>query len=509
MESILTQLSSLRFQVEELWKRGNNPLKTYESADKIHREALALAHRVALTEEKRICDYLMAEVSMLLARCCWQLCRYEDALKCAYSASSGFRRLGDSEYLAKSTNIIAVVYAELGDHLKALEYFHSCLSLSQTSGDVFYKALTLGNIGNIYYQLEDFDSALGYYERSLKLRHEVKDQRGVSVCLNNIGSVYVQQQRYPQALKVYEESIALKEEMGDTAGVAGTLSNIGSIYEKQGAVKTSIGYQKKALEQACLLGLKNAEVIALASLGRLYTMPGKEHHAEKATSYLQEAIATGNQLNIPREIKEAHRLLSDIYESTNEPELALSHYKEYMRLSEQLFTSGTLRKVENLRISYEVEQKMTEDELQQLKEVTLLNAQRKSEALEDELTQKDALLKTLLETDAAGIIQISSEGVVCDSNEKALELYGLQREDFVGKSIYDLATVNESYSVKSNWTQIKEGNINAYDETFYHETPDGTRRRLHAYIRAIRDASGNLTGVTSILLNESPNELRP
>ncbi|MEG3987192.1 CHAT domain-containing protein, partial [Microcoleus sp. S28C3] len=128
---------------------------------------------------------------------------------------------------------IGLVYSELGEKQKALEYYTQSLPLRRAVGDRSGEALTLSNIGLVYSELGEKQKALEYYTQSLPLSRATGDRSGEAVTLNNIGGVYSELGEKQKALEYYIQSLPLSRATGYRSGEVATLSNIASVKRDQ------------------------------------------------------------------------------------------------------------------------------------------------------------------------------------------------------------------------------------------------------------------------------------
>jgi CHAT domain-containing protein len=98
-------------------------------------------------------------------------------------------------------------------------------------GDRSGEARTLNNIGLVYDELGEKQKALDFYNQSLPLWRAVGDRSGEATTLNNIGSVYDALGEKQKALDFYNQSLPLWRAVGDRSGEAITLSNRGILFQ--------------------------------------------------------------------------------------------------------------------------------------------------------------------------------------------------------------------------------------------------------------------------------------
>ncbi|MBQ2303223.1 MAG: tetratricopeptide repeat protein [Bacteroidales bacterium] len=155
---------------------------------------------------------------------------------------------------AGSYNNIGLVYKNLGDYNKALEYHNKALEirkdvLGENHPDI---AMSYNNIGVIYNNLGDYNKALEFHSKALEIRKEVLGEKNVDIAMsyNNIGSVYYNLGNYNEALKLYNKALEIKREvLGEKhADTAGSYNNIGIVYKNLGDYDKALEYYNKALE---------------------------------------------------------------------------------------------------------------------------------------------------------------------------------------------------------------------------------------------------------------------
>jgi tetratricopeptide (TPR) repeat protein len=135
----------------------------------------------------------------------------------------------DSKISAQLLTNIGAVYSDLGDKVKALEYYEHALPTLRQVGDRGGEALSLTNIGLVYADLGDKAKALEYYEQALPIRRQVGDRRGEAATLSNIGNVYSDLGDKAKALECYEQALPILRQVGDRFGESITRYNIAMV----------------------------------------------------------------------------------------------------------------------------------------------------------------------------------------------------------------------------------------------------------------------------------------
>jgi tetratricopeptide (TPR) repeat protein len=137
-----------------------------------------------------------------------------------------YRAVGDRSMEATTLTGIGVVYDDLGEKQKALDYYNQALPILRAVGYRRMEATTLNNIGGVYSALGEKQKALDYYNQALPIRRAVGDRGGEAATLNNIGGVYSDLGEKQKALDYYNQALPIRRAVGDPYGEATILDNI-------------------------------------------------------------------------------------------------------------------------------------------------------------------------------------------------------------------------------------------------------------------------------------------
>src|SRR4029077_497241 len=124
---------------------------------------------------------------------------------------------------------------------------NQALPLERAVGDKSGEALTLNNLGVVYADLGEKRKALEFYNQALPLRREIGDKSGEANTLNNLGNVYSDLGEKQKALEFYNQALPLKRAVGDKSGEANTLGNFMLLWSKLGKRALAIFYGKQAI----------------------------------------------------------------------------------------------------------------------------------------------------------------------------------------------------------------------------------------------------------------------
>ncbi|MEG4072146.1 CHAT domain-containing protein [Microcoleus sp. Pol14C2] len=248
--------------------------------------------------------------------------KYEEALKL-------YRAVGERSGEARTLISIGIVYSDLGEKQKALEYYNQSLLPSRAVGDRGGEAFTLFSIGLAYSALGEKQKALEYYSQSLPLFRAVGDRSGEARTLIGIGNVYSDLGEKQKALEYYNQSLLLSRAVGDRSGEVLTLNNIGTVYSDLGEKQKALEYCNQTLPLYRAVGDRGGEADSLSNIGQVYLDLGEK---QKALEYLNQSLplfrATGDRSGEARILIR----LGDFYFKLGEKQKALKYLNQSLPL---------------------------------------------------------------------------------------------------------------------------------------------------------------------------------
>lgn len=234
---------------------------------------------------------------------------------------------------ASSYGNIGILFEELGDNKRALDYFHKCLKIKQKLKDYQGVALTFGSIGTVYYNEGKKELAANYYQKALDLLLKENDQSNASAYIGNLAVVYMDKQDYAKAIELLTKGLAIDRKLNRKRGEASKLGNIGFAYLKM------------------------------------------KQYAQ-AEKYLTEALNISNLLKLNGIIPDHHLYLSELYENTNRDKKAFYHYKKYIVYLDSVKNDEVIRTQTRLQTEFEFEKKQEIQKKEQEKKEAILLAQK-------------------------------------------------------------------------------------------------------------------------------------
>jgi tetratricopeptide (TPR) repeat protein len=294
----------------------------------------------------------------LKGSCYWLQGDYDSGLEVLHKAHQISKKVKDRRLEARVLNNFGNIYRDLGDLGKALSYFENALAINEELNDELALSVNLTSISNLLYDLNDYESALEYALRCLPIFERAHDINRLTTIYNTLGNIYFKQDQYLEALRYFEEN--LKQSEPDTASYVMAESGLGKVYYKMHDAEKANTYLTQALEQAQQLGNVEVQIISYFYIGRMYMDDGDY---EKALHYLEAAFTRANEYSRKHDVMSIHEMLSLLYDKIGDVTKAFYHLKAYEQLKEEIFKQTTFNKLRNLQIRQQIELAQKEKEV--------------------------------------------------------------------------------------------------------------------------------------------------
>jgi two-component system, NarL family, sensor kinase len=223
-------------------------------------------------------------------------------------------------------------------------------------------------IANTYTGNKDYKNALVYNTKSLELIRQHGNKEQLAIGLLNTGYNYYTLKEFDPALKLYNEAEPIFESIEMKIGKAYVTGNRALVYWKQGNYKIAERDLLRAMQMLEVLGDEFAIADYQNQLGRIYAEQGK---LENAINYTQKALNTSKSQNLKEQIRDALKLLSELYEKKSDYNQAFRFQSQYIVYKDSIENSENTKRIANLRTEFEVSQR--EKKITELKKNQLLN----------------------------------------------------------------------------------------------------------------------------------------
>ncbi|MEQ8472484.1 MAG: tetratricopeptide repeat protein [Marinoscillum sp.] len=276
----------------------------------------------------------------------------------------------DTVYLNEHYNALSELYRPMGDYEKAYYYVIKALDYATSIDHQFGIADSYNNLGIIYDLQGNPEEAATHYGKAIKINLELGKSRRwqLGTNYNNLGIILKDQGKYDSAALVYQGALEIMKDMNQRYGEGVILDNLGTLLKVKGDFEQAAAYHLEALDMMKSLGSKDQESAISINLSDDYLSLGRGQEAlQLANTAYQIAVEDDQWENV----RKGSQMLSEIHESLGDHEKSLQFYKTFHKEYERYQNEEKNNAVENLRVRYETQQQINENEL--LKTEVLVN----------------------------------------------------------------------------------------------------------------------------------------
>lgn len=285
-------------------------------------------------------------------------------------AFSIFRRLNDTEGMARSFNELALLEGQQKDMTAATNDLHQAMNYFQHNHDSAGILETYHSMGTIYEEQGDQTNALNYYLRELEQyeRSKLKPEAYFTL-LKKISDLYLQKGDALSASYYLKGGLKNSPAIVTDAAVE-LLNDLGSVYEKRGSQLSALNYYKQALEEAKKYHRPQEEIKALVNIASVL----QKANISESLKDLKKALQIADSLHQPRLTASIYAAMATVYQQENNYREAMLAMEEQHRLLDSLLESDTMHEMAALDSSYQLESSR-----EQISELQLSNRLDKKE----------------------------------------------------------------------------------------------------------------------------------
>ncbi len=270
---------------------------------------------------------------------------------------------------------MGTIYSEIGDYPRALTCYDSSLTkletIMRTSKDVglpdtLQKALLIITIGDVHCNIGSSKTALAYYESALRLVEHVQDKYvmvhgliGIATAHKNQHDINKANEYYLKALQACPDVKDLYTRKHNEAAIANQLA---AIYLEKGEMNTAIAYAEQSTQIAEAGNYLDILPLSYITLGKIYTWNNKY---SKAIDYLKSAVTIAQETGALVQLHNAYDALSLAYEHSKQPSLALDAYRQSRAIQDSLFTISKTNEINRLELKRDYNNKHYADSVTQ------------------------------------------------------------------------------------------------------------------------------------------------
>ncbi|MCD4817338.1 MAG: tetratricopeptide repeat-containing sensor histidine kinase, partial [Candidatus Cloacimonetes bacterium] len=211
------------------------------------------------------------------------------------------------------------------------------------------------------------------------IMQSIDDKIGISKSLNNIGVIFKNQKNYEKALEYYTKSLEileLVEDIDNKKNIGISLSNIGNLHFKLKNYDEALEFHFQALKIFEEIEDKWETARTFTNISRLFS---KVKEFSKSLSYLERSLELTKKIKAKGLIKDNYDLFITLYSAQNNYQKAFEYFKLYSEIKDSIFNEESSNKIAEMQAKYDTEKKEKEAEIYKLKNIHLVEANKKIE----------------------------------------------------------------------------------------------------------------------------------
>ena len=236
-------------------------------------------------------------------------------------------------HLAKSNNLLALLFYKKGDYTKALQFQKKSLQLSQSIQNQFWIAINQANLGNIYSDINYPKLAEYSYLQSLQASNETGNTLQITRCLINIGVLKHEQKEFNAAIKQFEEALKYANDIGNQELIADCYNNIGTMLREQNKLDSALLYLEEGLKIRQLIDNEFELADSYNNIAMVYIL---QKNFNQASNYILLANDICSRYDYPEALVELYQTQSEFYEAQQNFEQANMFLKKHYALKDSL-----------------------------------------------------------------------------------------------------------------------------------------------------------------------------
>lgn len=269
----------------------------------------------------------------------------EFALKCAYDIEQIALKSKSPKHIAKSYNLLGILFYKKAKYAKALKYQKQALRLNEIAQYKYGMAINLTNVGNIFSDINYLNLAETYYLRALQIYNHTGNKLQIAKCLLNIGVLKFNQKQYHASIKQFQETMKYADEISDKDLLASCYNNIGNIFYIEQKTDSALLYFEESLKIREFIGNEFEMADSYINLANVYISKQK---LKEAFEYINRAELICLKYEYNDALIQLYNTKSNYFEKQN-------NFKEAnVFLKKQVHLKDSLQKMDEQNIDFSI-----------------------------------------------------------------------------------------------------------------------------------------------------------
>ncbi|MCF1191458.1 ATP-binding protein [Mangrovimonas sp. AS39] len=241
-----------------------------------------------------------------------------------------YSKLQDTLSLAKVNNRIGLIEIERGNYEKGLEFSLSAIDIFEKRGLTKDLLCAYNNLANAYHSIHNYEKAIEFYEKTLELEKQLNKQGSINT-LQRLAELYSQKRENRKAIDYYEKALVVAASNDSVRGEI--LPKLGGEYLLFKDYEKSADYLVEGLKLNRRTKNENGLLISLNALGDLNLQRSYLKYAE---DQLMEALSIAEQVDNKSEQLKNYKLLKALDSTKKKYDRAFVWQRKYYDLKSEI-----------------------------------------------------------------------------------------------------------------------------------------------------------------------------
>lgn len=266
-------------------------------------------------------------------------------------AIADYTSAADSVNLAESYNMKAEILADYGRYTEALPYYQNALDILMRHGRTTRAAYAISNIALVYHDMYNTERSVEYSLRALEMFREAGDTNGIASTLIGMTEYYFSINDTAKVFETIEEEIALYRHIGKPFLEAYVMSNkADALMDYRQDYDGALRQLFTALTMCDTTSAnRTIHINILRKIARAYFFKDRP---DKSLDYALRAVAATDSSNRVM-VMYNELLLLYIYIELSDSEKALASLERYRSLSEEMHSAQIESGIADMQVKYE------------------------------------------------------------------------------------------------------------------------------------------------------------
>ena len=289
--------------------------------------------------------------------------RFDSSLLLNKKALVLAKQMKEELSIAKTTINTANSFHMISKEDSAIYYYMQALPILDKLGNKRMLGIAYSNLQIIYTELTQYQKAIEYGKKGLEIfDNEVEDPLNQSYCLTNLGIVYSSLKRLDSAEIYFTEALQISRHISDQYAESAILLDLGDIHYKLGRLEEARKTFDKAYLIAKEMDLAETQAIALKGIA-MYNLEKKNFPL--ARMYADSALIIALKNDSRKQTLKLYNLLADISYASQDFRAAHQFEEKEDALRDSINADNLLELSTEFETKYETEKKEIKILLQQ------------------------------------------------------------------------------------------------------------------------------------------------